>query len=190
MPEKQTTEHPSIDTGGGAYTGRDANVSGNFTGRDTHVHGDLVYGDKIAPGKPAKRKPARRKPARQPPARPPSSFASLFWGGLIGFLLGILGNLLANWMQGEIFGNLFTPARIAVIAAAAFVGLLIAAWLSSRQAPVESAAPGRRSVGVWLDRVTLLWSKLVARGRNIHFHNVKSLGSTIDIDTNQDSKDH
>ena len=51
---------------------------------------------------------------------------NIFWiGGVVGFLLGVLGNLLAAWIQQDLLRNSFTPLRISFIILFTILGGII-----------------------------------------------------------------
>lgn len=54
-------------------------------------------------------------------------------GALFSFLIGVLGNLVAGWIQGELFGNIFSGPRLAVIAIAVIVGLVMGVFVERVQ---------------------------------------------------------
>lgn len=71
-----------------------------------------------------------------PPAPQPGSTAGGYgsWPrawliGLVALLIGILGNLLAAWVQKAVLQDSFTPLRVGVILGLALLALLVSAWL-------------------------------------------------------------
>jgi hypothetical protein len=62
--------------------------------------------------------------------------ASPLISGLIGFLVGVLGNLIAAWIQQDLLANAFTLPRIALIVFLAAVGLGAGVWIQ-RHPPLE-----------------------------------------------------
>ena len=65
---------------------------------------------------------------------------------LLSFLAGLAGNLIAGWIQQDIWSNLFTPARILGTALGVGLMLLAGAWLENKlpaflrlQNPVNTA---------------------------------------------------
>lgn len=55
---------------------------------------------------------------------------------------GILGNLLAAWVQQDAWGNAFTPLRLALTLAGCVLVLLLLAWLDTRGSTGAQALPG------------------------------------------------
>jgi HEAT repeat protein len=53
---------------------------------------------------------------------------------LLGFGAGLAGNLVAGWIQQEVFQGVFTPARIMGMVIGAGLMLLVLAWLESERA--------------------------------------------------------
>lgn len=59
---------------------------------------------------------------------------------LLSFLVGLAGNLMAGWIQQDIWSNLFTPTRILGTAVGVGLTLLVIAWLEKQR----SARANRR----------------------------------------------
>ena len=59
-------------------------------------------------------------------------FPTLIVGGLLGFGLGVLGNLIAAWIQQDVIQNSFNPLSIVIIIALTISGVVIGAQLQSR----------------------------------------------------------
>ncbi len=55
---------------------------------------------------------------------------------------GILGNLLAAWVQQDAWGNVFTPLRLALTLAGCVLVVVLLAWLDARGNAGASAAAG------------------------------------------------
>jgi hypothetical protein len=109
-------------------------------------------------------------------------------------MVGVLGNLVAAWIQQDLLKNSFTPARIGIILGLTLLGIIIGAWWTRRQAatqttqsPTENAPPA--ATGLWWQDVRLLWSRFKSRGRGIGLKGIFALGSHIDIDTRDDPED-
>ena len=71
----------------------------------------------------------------QPPvqAQPPQA-ACIFSliGGSVSFILGILGNLLAAWIQQHFLGTDFTGPWLILIGLLTLTGVLFGAWIETR----------------------------------------------------------
>ena len=87
-------------------------------------------------------------PSTPPGPSQPASAAngSLSWRrtwliGAVALLLGILGNLLAAWLQKDVLQDSFTPLRIGLIAGLAVLGLLVGAWLERPRAAANNSQP-------------------------------------------------
>lgn len=123
------------------------------------------------------------------PKRNPSTSISryhyIFIGLFIGFLIGISGNLIAAYIQNDLWDNTFTTSRIAFLVVTSLIGLLVGAWFVSR----ESSSFRRSKLQKSTSRFTglrLFWSKLKSRGRGVEVDDVFSVGSVIDIDIGED----
>lgn len=125
-------------------------------------------------------------PTLEPSQRQPS-YRFILMGGIIGFVLGVLGNLVAAWLQEVVLANSFTPGRIGAIGVVTVVGLLGAAWWDRRQSIAGSSfsldEDRPQNDNVQMSWIQLWWSKLKIRGRGTKMKGVSSLGSKIDIDT-------
>lgn len=53
----------------------------------------------------------------------------VFASGLLGFLMGVLGNLVAAWIQQDVLSNMFTPATIVSIVILTIIGLISGVFL-------------------------------------------------------------
>ena len=51
---------------------------------------------------------------------------------LLGFLVGLAGNLVAGWIQQDVWSNVFTPTRILVTVAAVLLALVVIALLEKK----------------------------------------------------------
>ncbi|MFZ2615495.1 MAG: hypothetical protein WA077_05865 [Anaerolineae bacterium] len=60
--------------------------------------------------------------------------------GAVALLIGILGNLLAAWVQRDLLQDSFTPLRIGLIVGLAALGLLAGAWLERPRPAAEGTA--------------------------------------------------
>lgn len=105
-------------------------------------------------------------------------------GGVIGLFVGISGNLIASWIQQDLFSNSFTVVRITVIVLCAVIGTLITAWLTQKKNMTipKSEINGKTSKNTY-SKIKLAWSKLRTRGKDIRMEDVSALGSDVDIDT-------
>lgn len=121
------------------------------------------------------------------------SYRFIFIGGLLGFVLGVLGNLLAAWFEGVILGNAFTTGRVAAIIAIAIGGLIIAAWWDWRHSTSNVASPSVESKlqnnKVQISAIQAWWSRFKIRGSGIKIRLLSSIGSKFDIDTRDNVQD-
>jgi len=58
---------------------------------------------------------------------------AMILGSVLGFLVGVLGNLVAGWIQQDLLGNAFTLPWIAVVLLLTTAGLGAGAWLQRPQ---------------------------------------------------------
>lgn len=73
---------------------------------------------------------APRRPTQPAPAANGApSWRRTWLIGAVALLLGIVGNLLAAWLQKDVLQDSFTPSRIGLITGLAVLGLLAGAWL-------------------------------------------------------------
>ncbi len=63
---------------------------------------------------------------------PGQSFFVVAATGAVGLVLGVLGNLIAGWIQKDILRNSFTPLGMILIVALTIIGIVVGAWLQSR----------------------------------------------------------
>ena len=73
----------------------------------------------------------------------------------LGFLVGVLGNLAAAWIQQDLLGNAFTPPRIALIVLLAVAGLGAGVWIQ-RQQPLSGKQWAGISVGFLVLMVSIV----------------------------------
>ncbi len=66
-------------------------------------------------------------------------------GAITGFILSILGNLLATWIQQELLQNIFTPTSIVFIISCTILGIIIGARLENQRSVPSSSLPKRKS---------------------------------------------
>ncbi len=104
-------------------------------------------------------------------------------GALVGFMLGILGNIVAAWVQKDVLKDLFTVERLVFILLLTVCGLAISALIEQRSNSPASTSRTSRTHTNDLSSIRLWWSRLAMRGKGTHLDNVKSVGSDIDIDT-------
>jgi uncharacterized membrane protein YeaQ/YmgE (transglycosylase-associated protein family) len=107
-------------------------------------------------------------------------------GGIVGFLLGIVGNLLATWIQQDLLQNSFTPVRISLIILCSIFGIFVIAISDTSKGPART----REKLSTvnkenFYSRLRLAWSKFKTRGKGIHAEDISAIGSEIDIDTNK-----
>lgn len=117
--------------------------------------------------------------------QPKSNFKILL-GGVIGLILGILGNLISGWIQNDLLGNAFTIGSLIVIFVACVAGIVIAYLLDKGEQPSNGARRSKTLVD--LSTIKLWWSKFKVKGKGISANNIFSIGSEIDI--NSDEKDN
>lgn len=61
---------------------------------------------------------------------------------LLTFLVGLAGNLIAGWIQQDIWSNVFTPTRIVITAVGVGLMILVIAWLENE----SSSLTNRRKI--------------------------------------------
>jgi hypothetical protein len=105
-------------------------------------------------------------------------------GGVIGFLLGICGNLVATWIQVDVIKNSFSPLRIGLIILCSLTGIFIMANLESKMDGLvaKEKSTNRKNENSY-SKIRLVWSKLKTKGKDIKMDEVSAIGSDIDIDT-------
>lgn len=107
-----------------------------------------------------------------------------FWiGGVVGFLLGVCGNLLAAWIQQDLLRNSFTPLRISLIILCSVLGgvvLMLFDGSKSNPSKKQKTTNGNEN---FYSKIRLVWSKFRTRGKGIHAEDISAIGSDIDIDT-------
>lgn len=114
------------------------------------------------------------------------SYTISMLSGLLFFILGVLGNLVAAWYQEKAISEQFTTNHIVIIVLLAILGMIAAAWVESKyHNNIEDTKKGEF---IGLHRVVFLktklfWSGLKSRGGGIFFRDFLSVGSKIDIDT-------
>ena len=108
----------------------------------------------------------------------------LIIGGTSGFILGILGNLIASYIQQDLLENSFSPIRIFLIILCSFLGVIVMALIETKNKSVKTQRKesGKHKYNIYTN-IKLLWSKLRTRGKNIHMDDISAIGSDIDIDT-------
>ena len=108
---------------------------------------------------------------------------SIIIGGVSGFILGILGNLLASWIQQELLENSFTPLRIGLIIACTILGIFIMFLVEIKSASIEPDVKKVTTKNNVYSNVKLFWSKFKTRGKGVQMDDITAIGSEIDIDT-------
>ncbi|MCO5195748.1 MAG: hypothetical protein M9930_21015 [Anaerolineae bacterium] len=105
--------------------------------------------------------------------------------GLIAFLLGILGNLIASFILQDGMGDQFTPFGIFLIIAFTVAGLVYTAWQERRHATdVQPTSETEKDVDIQDN--TLVGSKVKTRGKGIRVKRNTALKSEIDVDVRED----
>jgi len=112
----------------------------------------------------------------------------LLLGILFGLVLGILGNLLAAWIQQDILQSAFTPRRLLLILGLAVFSLFAAAILEYFNSSSQNIATATRPDGSFRN-LLVVWSKLKSFGKKIDLQNVASFKSEIEIDTRDSHPD-
>jgi hypothetical protein len=103
-------------------------------------------------------------------------------GGLAGFVLGVLGNLTATWIQQDILNNAFSTDRLLMISGLICLFLVAVVILEYFNISSDVSATTKSLNGSFRN-LLLVWSKLKALGQKIALHNVASIKSEIEIDT-------
>src|SRR5258708_32093945 len=75
--------------------------------------------------------------------------------GILSFILGVLGNLLASWLQQNVFNNVFNTPSIIVIGICVIIFILLVAVLTSQPAPTK-IPPSRVNLSRSTSRFVLL----------------------------------
>lgn len=109
---------------------------------------------------------------------------NLLIGGIVGFLIGIGGNLISAWIQQDLLKNSFTPLRILAIVLCSLVGIFIMKIIGTKEnsSNTKKEIKGNDSKNSY-SGINLAWSKLKTKGKNIKMDDVSAIGSDIDIDT-------
>lgn len=118
--------------------------------------------------------------------QPAKSNFKILLGGVIGLVLGILGNLISGWIQNDLLGNVFTVGRLILIFATCVAGIVIAYLLDKGDQSNDGVRKPKTFVD--LSAIRLWWSKFKVKGKGISARNIFSVGSEIDI--NSDEKDN
>jgi hypothetical protein len=116
----------------------------------------------------------------------PPAFALTILSGVVVFILGLLSNLLAAWLQQDVWQNAFTPTRVGILILLSLVGAVCGAVLDRRlssSTPIRDTPTGHEHL--YLSGLYLWFSKLRSRGRGIRVQDTFSVGSEIDIDTKE-----
>lgn len=103
-------------------------------------------------------------------------------GAVVGFFLGICGNLIAAWIQQDVISNSFSPLRIGIIVLCSFVGAFVIATLESKMPENKEKSVNEKNKNSY-SRIRLTWSKLRTKGKDIKMDDVSAFGSDIDIDS-------
>ena len=110
-------------------------------------------------------------------------------GAFIGFLIGVLGNILAAWLLNDIIKNEFTIIRVGIIIILSIFGLLISVLLVNGRKKEGGQKLPYLINGSGFYHIRLWWTKMKAKGNKILIHDLFSLGSKIEIDTDEKSDD-
>lgn len=105
-------------------------------------------------------------------------------GAITGFGIGVLGNLVAAWVQADMLQNSFTPVRLFIILLLTIIGVLVGYSVersSNTNPPRLSYIPDPSKNR--LSQIRLMWSRVGIKGKGNTLENVKSIGSDIDIDS-------
>lgn len=107
-----------------------------------------------------------------------------FWiGGVVGFLLGVCGNLLAAWIQQDLLRNSFTPLRVSLIVLCSVLGGVVLMLVDSSKSISSKKQKTADKSENFYSKIRLAWSKFRTRGKGIHAEDISAIGSDIDIDT-------
>jgi hypothetical protein len=102
--------------------------------------------------------------------------------GIIVFILGVTGSLIAGWLQQDILGNAFTLPRLLVIFLITAIGVFITVVIENKN-DIQQSNPKTRAFQNQFSGLRLLWSRLKTRGKSIQMEDISAIGSDIDIDT-------
>src|SRR5580765_1097189 len=109
---------------------------------------------------------------------------SYLLGAALGFIVGVLGNLVASWIQADILQNSFTFPRILIIFLLTIFGILVATALEKNKHNTPTVERNRsNSNGNRLSRLGLFRSRIGVQGKGNVVEDVKSFGSEIDINS-------
>jgi hypothetical protein len=112
------------------------------------------------------------------------NFRLLLLGAIIGFALGVLGNLIAAWVLNDVWDNKITFPRLALLVALTVMGLILAALVDRvQQTSHRGSMVATTNDASWFSALALFWSRIRSRGRGIRVKDVFALGSEIDVDT-------
>jgi uncharacterized membrane protein YfcA len=109
-------------------------------------------------------------------------FKRIFAMGVVTFILGVLGNLVAAWLQENVLSNAFTPLRVFVILLVTLTGVLLTAVLDYHSQEIPTPSDSTAS-GLDVAQTSFVFSKTKIRGRRIRLRDFLSFGSHTDIDT-------
>jgi predicted PurR-regulated permease PerM len=111
----------------------------------------------------------------------------LRWGALlgafIGFLISVLGNLVSSWFEQKVLKNIFSDNIVLIIIGLSIIGIVLAWVIERNQGKEQEEKINTNKNAVNFQRLHLFWSRLVSRGKNVSIHDVLSVGSEINIES-------
>jgi hypothetical protein len=125
MPDENKSNRSTRNQSGGVtINAHNVTITGNVAGRDntTESNANASGSGSTSPSPHANDKA--------------NNSRALFAGGLIGFVVGVAGNLLANLLWEEFFKQAPAWAQLASISLMTLAGLLGAVWIEKRSKPI------------------------------------------------------
>lgn len=113
----------------------------------------------------------------------------IFIGSLTGFVLGVVGNLLAAWIQHDLLKDSFTPMVIVTIVLSTIAGLLLTAYFikfNEKRPNVNNSQKGN----FFMSNALLLWSRITSKGKDITINDIATIGSEINVNTTNADEDN
>jgi len=160
-----TTEHPSQPT-----TAANAGISSSPESTEQHRHKRAVA--------PRHTKQSQLDVAKELTAsqqdRYTGQYLVVLASAVLGFLTGVLGNLMAAWIQQDILRNTFTPGGVTSIVVLTGVGLGIGVLLQRRTEPVQLKKASywvfvALVTGTLILAVVLAWQRAALRPPTVYF---------------------